>query len=229
MHDVIDERLARLGGSLEAAAEVRPPTLVRSRGEEIRSAHRRRVMAVTATSAAVAILGVGSLAFRTGSGHRGGTISPGVSVSSSASAAVAAPSSGATTPSGSTTASAEPVVVIDVKQDTMRVYDKSGQIVKTVPVTAGKPGYPSPVGVFTVKAKQRQATVSSSTIGIDSYSLRIDWVVELDAGGPWLYAMPFFDGTFGKENRTHGHIGMNTESAQWLYDHVAVGDRVQIQ
>jgi lipoprotein-anchoring transpeptidase ErfK/SrfK len=228
MHDTIDERLAQLGGSLEAAAEVRSPTLVRSRGEEIRIAHRRRVVAVTATSAAVAMLGVGSLAFRSGGGHQGGTISPGVS--GSASAPVMAPPSGAAMPSKSATASAEPVAVVDVKQDTMTVYDKSGRIVKTVPVTAGKPGYLSPVGVYTVNAKEQKVTLTSTIPpGPDSYSLTVYWVIDLDAGGPRLYAAPWAAESFGKRNTTHGEIGMSTESAQWLYNHVAVGDRIQIR
>jgi lipoprotein-anchoring transpeptidase ErfK/SrfK len=222
MHDTLDERLAQLGGSLESAAEVRSPALVRTRGEQIRVAHRRRMVAMTAATAAVVVIGVGSLvAFRPDGGRQDRQVGPGATGSPSASA----PAS--TVPSAATT---QPTVVVDLKQDTMTVYDKDRKVVRTVPVTGGTVAHPSRLGTFTVTAKQDQITLYSSTPpGPDTYNTATKWVVRLDADGPMLYAAPWAEGFWGKVNSTHGEIGMSTEDAQWLYNHVAVGDRIQVQ
>ncbi|ACU77730.1 ErfK/YbiS/YcfS/YnhG family protein [Catenulispora acidiphila DSM 44928] len=218
MPDTIEDRLADLGGNLETAAAFRSPSLIRSRGEQIRVTHRRRMTAVASATAAVAIIGVGSLvALRPTGGHQGHTVSPSVSSSASKSA-----------PPAKTT-QATPIALIDLKQDQMTVYDKQGHIVKTVPVTAGTPANPSHVGTFTITAKQDQAEKVSDSGTDTSYRLTVHWVLTLDAGGPQIYAMPWDDGRFGKGNRTHGDIGMSTDMAQWLYTNVAIGDHIKIQ
>jgi lipoprotein-anchoring transpeptidase ErfK/SrfK len=218
MHDILGERLTELGGDLEAAAEIRSPALARTRGEQLRVTHRRRMAAMTAASAAVVVIGVGGLvAFGPDSGRHGtpGQVSPGATVSPSASA--------------SASAAAQPAVVIDLKQDAMTVYDKNRKVVRTVPVTGGVPAYPTRLGTFAVTAKQDEITVTSSPPGPDAYAMKAQWAVQLDADGPMLYAAPWDNGKLGKMNATHGDIGMSTEDAQWLYNYLQVGDRVQIR
>jgi lipoprotein-anchoring transpeptidase ErfK/SrfK len=106
--------------------------------------------------------------------------------------------------------------------------------VKTVAVTGGSTEHPSPVGVFTITAKQNEMKISSTAAGMagsqssDSYDIPVHWVITLN-GGPSLYAAPWASDSLGKRNETHGDIGMSPESAQWLYDHVKIGDLVQIQ
>jgi hypothetical protein len=215
MHD-IDERLTQLGGSLEAATEVRSPTQVRSRGEQIQVAHRRRMVTVTAVTAAVAVIGVGSLVALRPAGHKGAPVGPGTVETSSTSPTAAA--------------SAHPIAIVDLTHDMMKVYDGHGQVVKTIPVTGGSATHQTHVGVFAITAKQQDAKIQSgptSSTG-DTYEMTVHWVVTLD-GGPLLYAAPSATASFGTRNSTHGDIEMSTESAQWLYDHVAIGDRIQIQ
>lgn len=221
MHD-IDERLTQLGGSLEAAAEVRSPTQVRSRGEQIRVAHRRRITTTTAVTAAVAVIGVASLVAFRPTGHKGAPVSPGASPTSSKAAAP---------PSGATSAVAGQLIAkVDLTQDVMKVYDGHGQVVKTIPVTGGIAAHPSQTGVFTITAKQRNMTLHSAATSPsgEPYEVTVDWVLTLD-GGPSVYAAPWAAASFGNRNTTHGDIGMSTESAQWLYGDVAIGDRIQIQ
>lgn len=221
MHD-IDERLTQLGGSLEAAAEVRSPTQVRTRGEQIQVAHRRRVVTMTAVTAAVAVIGVGSLVAFRPAGHKGAPVGPGtVGTSSTA----AAPSTGSPP-----VAAGQLVAQVDLAHDIMKVYDGHGQVVRTIPVTGGSTAHPTRVGVFTVAAKQQDMKVQSGPVGPngDMYDVTVHWAITLD-GGPSLYADPATASSFGKRNITHGDIEMSTDAAQWLYGHVAVGEHIQIQ
>lgn len=226
MHDTIDERLAQLGGGLEAATEFRAPSLVRTRGEQIRATHRRRVMAMTATTAAVAVIGVGSLvAFRPTHGQQGPAVNPG----GTGSATTSAP---ATTPAESEkpAAATKPIAVVDLNQHTMTVYAKQGQrqVLKTLAVSGGKPATPTHTGTFTVTAKQDHLKIESP-VGPTTYNLTVHWVLQLDGGGPQVYAAPWWDSQLGTANLSHGEIGMSTDSAQWLYGYVAVGDQIQVQ
>ena len=221
MHD-IDERLTQLGSSLEAAADVRSPTQVRSRGEQIRITHRRRMTAVTAVTAAVAVIGVGSLVALRPAGHRGAPVNPGTASTSST---AVAPPSGATS-----AATGQLIAKVDLTQDTLKVFDGHGQVVKTILVTGGSAAHPSHTGVFTITAKQQDMTLQSGPISPngDSYDYTVHWAITLD-GGLSLYAEPSATPSFGTRNVTHGDVEMSTESAQWLYGHVAIGDRIQIQ
>lgn len=224
MHD-IDERLTQLGGSLEAAAEVRSPTQVRFRGEQIRVAHRRRMTTVAAVTAAVAVIGVGSLVAFRPTGHRGAPVGPGTAGTSSTSSKAVTPPSGATS-----AAAGQLIAKVDLAQDVMKVYDGHGQVVKTIPVTAGITAHPTPVGVFTITAKQQDLKLQSEPASPngDTYSITVHWVITL-SGGPLMYAETWAVDAPGKRNTTHGDVEMSTESAQWLYGHVAIGDRIQIQ
>jgi hypothetical protein len=218
MHDTLDERLARLGGDLEDTAEVRSPALMRSRGEQFRVAHRRRMMAVTAASAAVAVIGVGSLVTFRG-GQRDQPVSPGATVSSSASAPASQPA-----------VVAQPTAVVDLARLTMTVYDKDHRVLKTIPVTAGTAKHPSRPGTFAVTEKNDELTLdSASTTGTDGYSVVVKWAVWLDGNGPLLFATPWDVAKLGRIDGSHGQIGMSTEDAEWFYDHVEAGDRIQIR
>ena len=110
----------------------------------------------------------------------------------------------------------------------MTVYDKQGHVLRTAPVADGGSAHPSKVGTFTVTAKHDHLKITSVS-GSDTYDLDVHWVLTLDAGGPQLYAMPWTTGSPTSSNQTHGDVGMSTDVAQWLYNQVAVGDRIQIR
>jgi lipoprotein-anchoring transpeptidase ErfK/SrfK len=124
-------------------------------------------------------------------------------------------------------------VVVDLEKDTMTIYDKAGNAVNTFPVTGGDAKHPSPVGTFTVTAKVKQEHRTSASTGFTDpsnfYSMDVTWIVKLDANGPQIYAMPWRTGDIGKANATSGDIGLADASAEWLYQYLAVGDRVRIQ
>jgi lipoprotein-anchoring transpeptidase ErfK/SrfK len=69
-------------------------------------------------------------------------------------------------------------------------------------------------------------------VGLPSsnYKLLVNWLIQLDGGGPRIFAARWWsDDVFGNQNRSHYEIGLRTADAQWLYEHLAVGDQIQIR
>ncbi|NUP45810.1 MAG: L,D-transpeptidase family protein [Catenulispora sp.] len=256
MPDTIEDRLARLGTSLEDAAGIGSPAGVRGRGEQLRVAHRRRMVAMTASTAVIAIVGVGgALALGGGSGQqdpvRPGqasrsalaprttapvtgrlTAPPGPATSKAPSGA---PSTGQAAPTGEAppTASAKAAVVISLKQHEMTVSE-DGKTLRTIPITAGIPGHETPVGSFSVTAKQDQFFLQSSEVGLNppagTYEVASAWGIVLSGGTtPTLYAAPWALAKLGKVDSTHGGVAMSPDDARWLYTVLVVGDRVEIR
>ena len=228
MHDTLDERLARLGAELEDSVRIPPPRQIRTRGGAAKQERRRHGKFVLATATAVGVVAVGGLAaFQQVGGHQTPNVNPGANAVFSTATAPTASAAGTT---GTTAATAASLVVVDLGQHEMTVYDRHGKAAKTLPVTGGKPSTPSHTGTFTITGKKQSTTLSSSSIGAPGFDTQISWVIQLDGGGPSLYAMPWNNSSrFGNDNVTYGDVGMSDASAQWLYDQVAVGDRVQIK
>lgn len=227
MPDSIDERLARLGGDLEAGAGIRPPVTVRSRGDHIRVAHRRRMVAVSAVTA-VAVVGVGTLAaFRPGSGHGKTVVTPG-STSPSRSGSPG-PSSAAGSSAGAPhTAAGKAIVVIDTHNHRMTAYDKAGNVLGTTPTLPGSSSG-VPTGTFTVIAKmpQEHLTGTSQPLG-GHFDLTVSWAVEIDANNAQIYGMSWPERS-APITAAPGDMCLETQAAEWLYEHVAVGDQIQIK
>jgi len=160
----------------------------------------------------VVIVGVGSLvAF--GGGQHDQAVSPGTKASSSASA-----------PTSQSAAVGQPTVVVDLKHHSMTIHDRKRGADGDFPVTGGTAEHPTRPGVYTVSAKQRELAVK----GLPLYTVKAEWVIVLD-GGPSVYAMPWAGAKAGLTDSTHGDIGLTTNDAQWLYDHVDVGEVVEIR
>ncbi|NUR60563.1 MAG: L,D-transpeptidase [Catenulispora sp.] len=225
MPDTIEERLAELGTSLEDLAGIGSPSLIRGRGEHLRVAHRRRV-ALTATTAAVVIIGAGSMVALRPGGHQPAPVSPG-----SPDRSVSAPRVTGTPASSSSpapAASATTAVSVDLKQHKMTVT-KDGKVMRTILVTAGTAAHPTATGTFTVTDKLEKETLTSPPTSSGTYQVTVYSVIKLDANGPQMYAGPWNDGKFGKIDASHGDIEMSNDDATWLYATLKVGDRVQVQ
>lgn len=225
MPDTIEERLAQLGTSLEDATGIGSPASIRGRGDHLRAAHRRRVT-MTAATAAVAIIGVGSVVALRPSGNQHEPISPGSAVTQPTPALSSAASP---TPSKAPlSAVAAPDAVVYLKQHELTVA-KNGQTVRTIPVSAGTAAYPTTTGTFIVADKLEKETLYSPPTSSGTYDVTVYWVIKLDANGPQMYAAPWNEAKFGKIDGSHGDIEMSTDDAQWLYANLKPGDQVQIQ
>ncbi|WP_410538864.1 Ig-like domain-containing protein [Streptomyces sp. KL2] len=123
----------------------------------------------------------------------------------------------------------EAVVDIDGKEMTVR---KNGEVLRTVPVTTGKPGFRTREGVKVVLGRQAAVRMTGTSIGIpagsaDSYDLDVQWAVQLTDSGEFVHAAPWSAAHHGRDNVSHGCTGMSTENARWFFDTVRRGDIVR--
>lgn len=98
----------------------------------------------------------------------------------------------------------------------------------------GRPEYPTPVGTYTVLAKERDVLMDSSSVGIpvdspDGYKLDVEYAVRITRRGIFVHSAPWAVNALGHENISHGCISLSTEDAEWYFNTVNVGDPVIVQ
>ncbi|NJP99768.1 L,D-transpeptidase [Streptomyces zingiberis] len=123
-------------------------------------------------------------------------------------------------------------VVTDARNHTLTLR-RDGKVVKTVPVTTGKPGFETRNGTKIVLAKEPFVRMRSTTVGIaagssESYDLPVQWAVRLTWSGEYVHAAPWSVGSHGSANVSHGCTGMSMENAKWFFDAVRPGDIVRV-
>jgi lipoprotein-anchoring transpeptidase ErfK/SrfK len=102
------------------------------------------------------------------------------------------------------------------------------------PASMGRPEYPTPVGTYTVLAKERDVTMDSSSVGIpvdapDGYLLEVEYAVRFTSRGLFVHSAPWAVNSLGYDNVSHGCISLSPEDAEWYFDTVNVGDPVIVQ
>ncbi|MCF6522961.1 Ig-like domain-containing protein [Streptomyces sp. JJ36] len=121
--------------------------------------------------------------------------------------------------------------LVDIAAHTMTV-SKSGEKLKTIPVTTGKAGFRTRSGIKVILAKQQFVRMTSGSIGIpagsaESYDLPVYWNARLTQSGEFVHAAPWSTGSQGAANVSHGCTGMSTADAKWFYHLVQPGDIVR--
>jgi lipoprotein-anchoring transpeptidase ErfK/SrfK len=102
------------------------------------------------------------------------------------------------------------------------------------PASMGRPKYPTPVGIYTVLAKERGVTMDSSTVGIpvhspDGYLLKVEHAVRFTRRGLFVHGAPWAINSLGHDNVSHGCISLSPEDAEWYFDTVNVGDPIIVR
>jgi lipoprotein-anchoring transpeptidase ErfK/SrfK len=119
------------------------------------------------------------------------------------------------------------VMKTDDNTHTMTVY-KNDQVIKTIPISLGKPAKPSSSGNMVVMTKNQSEIFSSDDPG-DSYSETVYWTQRLTWGGQYIHAAPWSVDDQGHRNVSHGCTNMSTENAQWLFGIDHVGDPYTVE
>ena len=102
------------------------------------------------------------------------------------------------------------------------------------PATMGRPAYPTPVGIYTAMAKERDVVMDSSSVGIpvnspDGYHLTVDYAVRFTARGLFVHSAPWAVNSLGNDNVSHGCISLSPEDAEWYFNTVNVGDPIIVR
>jgi lipoprotein-anchoring transpeptidase ErfK/SrfK len=110
---------------------------------------------------------------------------------------------------------------------------RDGTLIRTLPVTTGKPGFETRSGTVVISTKEPVRTMDAATGGTDPedpeyYRIEVHWAMRITASGEFLHAAPWSVYAQGKRNVSHGCVGMSTDNAQWLFDRSNIGDVVEI-
>jgi lipoprotein-anchoring transpeptidase ErfK/SrfK len=105
---------------------------------------------------------------------------------------------------------------------------KSGQPVKTIPVSLGKNSTPSSSGNMVIMTKNQSELFVSTTPG-DSYRETVYWTMRLTSSGQYIHAAPWSVGDQGKRNVSHGCTNVSTANAKYLFGLTHIGDPVIVK
>ena len=109
----------------------------------------------------------------------------------------------------------------------------NGKLVRTTPITTGKPGFTTRSGVKVIVEKFRQKRMNSETVGIargsaEAYDINdVEYAMRVTYSGEFLHAAPWSVGSQGSANVSHGCTGMSTANAGWFYSVSKPGDVVE--
>jgi len=110
---------------------------------------------------------------------------------------------------------------------------RNGKLIRTIPITTGKPGFTTRSGTKVIIEKFRHKRMNSETVGIatnspDGYDIGdVEYAMRVTYSGEFLHAAPWSVGSQGYANVSHGCTGMSTSNAGWLYNMSKVGDVVE--
>jgi len=114
----------------------------------------------------------------------------------------------------------------------MRVFS-NGKLLRTIPITTGKPGFTTRSGIKVITEKYDSKRMNSETVGIpadsaEAYDIdNVQWAMRVTNSGEFIHAAPWSVGSQGSANVSHGCTGLSTDNAGWLYSISKRGDVVE--
>ncbi|MFF9280926.1 L,D-transpeptidase [Streptomyces griseosporeus] len=130
------------------------------------------------------------------------------------------------------------VSVVDAKTHKMQVT-QDGKVVKTIPVTTGKPGYATWNGEMVISEKFTVTRMNGDTVGYDGeYDIKdVPHAMRLTDSGTFVHGNYWGGDAFGNYNASHGCIGLRDVRggydggvpAAWFFGHSMIGDVVVVK
>jgi len=124
------------------------------------------------------------------------------------------------------------VSVVDVDRHTLTVF-RNGAKVRVIPVTTGKAEFLTRNGIKVILEKHTMKIMDSTTVGIpksspEYYRLEVPYAMRVTWSGEFVHAAPWSTGDQGRDNVSHGCVGMSMSNAIWLFNRSTVGDIVKV-
>ncbi|MGV9994650.1 L,D-transpeptidase [Streptomyces sp. NPDC003374] len=130
------------------------------------------------------------------------------------------------------------VSVVDAAKHTMKVT-QDGKVVKTIPVTTGKPGYDTWNGRMVISEKLTVTRMNGETVGYGGeYDIKdVPHAMRLTTSGTFIHGNYWGGGAFGNYNASHGCVGLRDVRggydsgvpAAWFFNHSMIGDVVEVR
>ncbi len=124
------------------------------------------------------------------------------------------------------------ISTINVATHQMKV-EINDKLVRTVPITAGMPGFTTRSGTKLIIEKFEVKRMDAATVGIqpgdpEYYNIPdVEYAMRVTYSGEFLHAAPWSVGSQGYANVSHGCVGMSTDNAAWLFGMAHRGDVVK--
>ncbi|MFK0254338.1 Ig-like domain-containing protein [Streptomyces sp. NPDC090445] len=135
------------------------------------------------------------------------------------------------------------VSTVDAKSKKMTVT-RDGQVLKTIPISAGAPANPTYNGQMVISEKFKETRMNGATVGFTDadgkgeYDIKdVPHAMRLSNSGTFLHGNYWgADSIFGSANTSHGCVGLNdvkgagdpNQPAAWFYDNSLIGDVVTV-
>lgn len=135
------------------------------------------------------------------------------------------------------------VSVVDAKTKQMTVK-RDGQVIKTIPISAGSPENPTYNGQMVISEKFKETRMNGATVGFKGedgkgeYDIKdVPHAMRLSTSGTFIHGNYWgADSVFGSANTSHGCVGLNDTQgandpntpAAWFYDSSLIGDVVTV-
>jgi lipoprotein-anchoring transpeptidase ErfK/SrfK len=124
------------------------------------------------------------------------------------------------------------ISVVDVDAHTLTVY-RNGKKARVIPVSTGKAGFLTRNGTKVILEKHTLKVMDAQTIGIspgdpEYYRLDVPYAMRVTWSGEFVHAAPWSVGSQGRDNVSHGCVGMSPSNAIWLFNLSTVGDVVKV-
>ncbi|MGW5199365.1 L,D-transpeptidase [Streptomyces spiralis] len=130
------------------------------------------------------------------------------------------------------------VSVVDAKKHTMKVM-RDDKVIKTIPVTTGKPGYDTWNGKMVMSEKLAVTRMNGETVGYGGeYDIKdVPHAIRLTTSGTFIHGNYWGGDAFGNYNASHGCVGLrdvrggydSKVPAAWFFNHSMVGDVVEVK
>ena len=122
--------------------------------------------------------------------------------------------------------------VVNLAEKSLKVYQDE-VLIKTIPITGGKPGWETRNGTKVILEKFEQKTMDAATLGVDPndpeyYSLTVDYALRVTWSGEFIHSAPWSVGSQGEDLVSHGCVGMSEADAAWFYNLTTKGDIVTV-
>ncbi|MDG4809607.1 Ig-like domain-containing protein [Micromonospora sp. WMMD1120] len=118
-------------------------------------------------------------------------------------------------------------VAIEVDNATkrMRVL-RDGRLIRTIPVSLGKPSTPTSSGKMVIMEKYQRTTFDTRGEPNGGYVVTVQDAQRLTWGGEFIHGAPWSVADQGRRNVSHGCTNISPAAADWLMGITQVGDLV---
>ncbi|MGW6557705.1 L,D-transpeptidase [Streptomyces hydrogenans] len=131
------------------------------------------------------------------------------------------------------------VSTVDASAKTMKV-ERDGQIIKTLPITAGAPSTTTYNGQMVISEKYKVTRMNGATVGFGGeYDIKdVPHAMRLSTSGTFVHGNYWAPkSTFGSQNVSHGCVGLSdtrgagdsSTPAAWFFDRSIIGDVVIVK